>query len=352
MRAEDAEFAALNVQLSLEQFLNAATGAWTLSYQDDVIAAVNHADTLNVCRNNFMPSRDGKDFGAVSSDGMNAASFLPSILVKTPVPGLATGLGEIPRFRSEIGMFLGVSASVNAASIDGGFGKNQTQTGGVGGIEANARFGFGLDGVLNQAGDGLVFVQAGFRQDATSSNKIDGSTGTVPAGSIAAAIPARSGYNFRMRLPFWLIPGDLLIAGPILLLVSKDALSRMAVSAGNGGLIPWQSGIATPVGRFQFVLGREVGVTYYGTKENGIPTPSGTQLLSYASTKFDFPLLEYRPFRTFSLDQTSSLMFQLTGGFDVPHSATVIYPVGEPLPELKPVWNIGVRVIFDWRHYF
>ena len=38
----------------------------------------------------------------------------------------------------------------------------------------------------------------------------------------------------------------------------------MAVTAANGGLIPWQLGRATRFGRFQFVLGREIGATFYG----------------------------------------------------------------------------------------
>ena len=38
----------------------------------------------------------------------------------------------------------------------------------------------------------------------------------------------------------------------------------MAVTAANGGLIPWQLGWATRFGRFQFVLGREIGATFYG----------------------------------------------------------------------------------------
>ena len=47
-------------------------------------------------------------------------------------------------------------------------------------------------------------------------------------------------------------------------LVSPETYTGMAVTAGNGGLIPWQTGWATRVGRFQFVLGRELGATFYG----------------------------------------------------------------------------------------
>ena len=60
-------------------------------------------------------------------------------------------------------------------------------------------------------------------------------------------------------MPFYLIPGDLLFLSP-LYLFSRDRYHGMAVVAANGGLIPWQSGLATGIGRFQFVLGRELGL--------------------------------------------------------------------------------------------
>ena len=43
------------------------------------------------------------------------------VLVTTPIPGLATGLGELPRFRSELGTFIGVVAAVRGNTINGGF---------------------------------------------------------------------------------------------------------------------------------------------------------------------------------------------------------------------------------------
>jgi hypothetical protein len=82
-------------------------------------------------------------------------------------------------------------------------------------------------------------------------------------GAITAAIPSRSVLTARLRMPFWLLPGDLLLALPLLAL-APDTYAKMAVVAANGGLIPWQAGIAPPLGRCQFVLGREVGVALYG----------------------------------------------------------------------------------------
>ncbi|MEN2282130.1 hypothetical protein AAGF08_08320 [Algoriphagus sp. SE2] len=353
MRQEDVEFAAESVKLSIEQLIMAATGEWELDYKSDILSSLNSPDTLNVCKNFLMPERINKT-GLFTSDKMDWMDYLPEVLLKTPVPGMAEGIGEIPRYRSEMGLFYGVSSSLNGGWVLGGFGQEQSTSGASGGLEINFRLGLGLDGVLNRSGDGLIFIQGGFRQDASTSNKFSNNVGTIPQGAVPSAIPGRSAYAFRLRLPFWLIPGDMLVLGPILALTSPNTLTKMAVTSANGGLIPWQSGIATPIGRFQFVLGREVGVSFYGEKETGllVPGDNGTLFLSYSSTKFEFPILEYNPIRTFSKNQSSSMIIQFTTGIDLPRNVSVIAPIGELTPELQPVWNLGMRIIFDWRRYF
>lgn len=344
MRPQDAEVASVSVRLSLEQILNAASGKLKIDYLDDRRSLENHADTFNVCRNNYMPY-------SITEKGLMAET-----VVKTPVPGLATGLGELPRFRSEIGMFVGASSSLNGGIVFGGFGERQTNTGTNAGVEVNARFGLGLDGVLNQAGDGLVFVQAGWKQDGASSNQFTVVDEAFSPSSLTSAIPARSAYNFRIRMPFWLIPGDLLIGVPLMMLIAPKEAAKMAVVAGNGGLIPWQSGISTRVGRFQFVLGREIGVSFYGRKKINdmlfVPvSDTKTTLISYRSTQFDFPFLEYSPFKSFSTDQSSGLIIQLSCGIDVPQCNSVSLPVGAPIPALKSVWYLGTHIVFNWRKY-
>lgn len=345
MTQRDANLASEAVRVSIEQLMDVASGRGSLEGFRPYPAPLNKPDTLNVCKNNFMPA------GNLDATGVRTT------LAMTPVPGLGTGEGELPRFRSELGLFVGFSAGARIETIAGGFGADQKDPGAVGGLEANVRVGLGLDGVLNEAGDGLVFLQAGLRQDASSTNRFINSGAALPPGALLAAIPARTGYNFRVRMPFWLVPGDLVLAAPVLLLVSPGTLTKMAVTAGNGGLIPWQSGIATPIGRFQFIAGREVGVTIYGSntpREDAVIIKNSagtTTIMQYSSTKFEFPIIEYRPYRSFSLNQSSSIIAQLTAGFDIPHSATILYPANEPAPELKTVWNVGLRVIFDWRKY-
>ena len=128
-------------------------------------------------------------------------------------------------------------------------------------------------------------------------------------------------------------------------------------TAGLGGLIPWQAGIETGIGRFQFILGREVGLTLYGRgkRKDAILVPiddNETALVNLKSTQLDFPIVEYRPFRTFSLDQSSSLVLQMNFGIDIPHNESVVLPEGIETPKLRPVWYLGLRAAFDWRYYF
>ena len=37
---------------------------------------------------------------------------------------------------------------------------------------------------------------------------------------------------------------------------------------------------------------------------------------------------------------------------DDPHGSKVVYPDGAPGVNLRTVYSIGVRMLFDWRHYY
>ena len=169
----------------------------------------------------------------------------------------------------------------------------------------------------------------GYSGDTPSSNKYTEAAPAQQGGSLTAAIPARTGLTARMRMPFYLIPGDLLLVSP-LYFASPKTYEAMAVTAVNGGLIPWQLGWATRFGRFQFVLGREVGVTFHGLWTDdpsllapGAPPGSGPRVVQFESTYFEFPILEYRPYRSFDTTQSSALVLQLFGGVDIPNEGTV-----------------------------
>jgi hypothetical protein len=346
MRPEDAERAAMAVRTSIAQLVDAAGGKPPV-LQDDTVHS--EAAAFDVCTTNTTPTHQ-IDRAVIP--------LWVDVLKHVPVPALAEGTGALPRFRAELGPFIGVSTAVFAAGIDGGFDQSQTTAGGVAGLDLQARLGMGLEGVMNEAGDGLVFLELGFREDSASTIDFTSSQTLSDAGAIVAAIPARSAYTARLRMPFWLVPGDLILGLPVMIF-SKRAYAQMAVTASNGGLIPWQLGIATPAGRFQFVLGREVGVSFYGYghEENrylmptGPPGSSTVALVAAKSVAWEFPVVEYRPFRSFSMNQSSSLVVQLYGGFDQLHGASILEPVGAPPPEFRTVYEAGLRVVFDWRHY-
>jgi hypothetical protein len=352
MRPQDAEVAAATVRASIEQVLDVASdrpGEHAFPYTPAAPAA---PDAFDVCRNNELPLRD---------PGLRVQPedrpFFEAILDQTPVPSLEPGLGAMPRFRSELGPFVGLSGSIDGRVVDGGFVANQSHPGAVAGLDLSFRAGFGLDGVMNEAGDGLVYGSIGLRSDSPSTNRFKDNFPGSSAGNLSAAIPARTGVSLRARMPFYLIPGDLLLLSP-LYLIDPDTYRRMAVAAANGGLIPWQQGLATPIGRFQFVLGRELGVTFYGASTHDqlvaprVEPDGQARVVNFKSIAYDIPILEYRPYHAFSSNQSSSVVFQLFANADVPRAGSTVFPVGAPTPSLHTVWSVGLRLMFDWRYYY
>jgi hypothetical protein len=333
MRPADAQRAANAVRDSLAQLVDSFDGKVDLNVPDD--PNYREANSFNVCKEARFPTASG-----TRSD---ITSLVP-ILMQTPVPALGAGAGELPRFRSELGAFVGLSTGFRGGLLTHGFGPGETGVSFTSDIELSARVGLGLDGVLNDSSDGLVFVEFGVRDD----NHAIGAT----------TLPGRGAMTARLRMPFWLIPGDVALASPVLAFTSRKTLQKMAVGAANGGLIPWQIGIATRAGRLQFVLGREVGVSIFrngGDHPFLLPTPgvppNNATLVSLDSLQVEFPIFEYRLFRSFSVNQSSGLLLQPYVGFDMPTAVSVISPIGAPTPDAHTIVTTGVRVVFDWRHY-
>jgi hypothetical protein len=269
-------------------------------------------------------------------------TLLP-VVIETPVPALGDVPGQLPRFRSEFGPFLGTSTATRVALMSGGFAPNQSGASINADLEAAVRVGLGLEDVLDESGDGLVFAGIGYRQDSAT-------LGT-------ATVPTRGAITVRVRAPFWLIPGDIVVASPVLALISPRTLKGMGIRAANGGLIPWQSGFATPIGRFQFVLGREAGLSFFRMDDHNpmvVPTqgvPLGHTLVALSSIEVEFPILEYRPVYTFSMKESSSVDVQFYSGFDVPTGYSVVSPANAPIPHLHTIAVTGIRIAFDWRRY-
>jgi hypothetical protein len=360
MRAEDIAWTSDAIRKSLEQVLDAVSGKISFD-QATVQTVVTPAkpDTFNVSKAMVMPQR------RIDPQERNLSD---TVLMATAIPGLIAGLGELPRFRAEIGPFVGLSAATSLNYLSRGFMDYQTWGGFSSGLELGLRIGLGMEGVLNESGDGLVFLDLGARIDLGSTMRVDENDNAElhKFGDFVAAIPTRDAYYVRLRLPFFLLPGDLIILAPLLAIVSPNAMQKVVTAAGNGGLIPWQTGLPTPIGRFQFVLGREMAVSMYGSGRGPDPYmvivkgvgPLSSDEVGYYSmytTRFEFPIVEYRPFRTYSSRQTGSLLFQLHAGFDIPGKREILMAPTETyttLPETKTIWSVGIRLVFDYRYYF
>lgn len=349
MRPAERERAARTVREALERFLDAADP----DRLPDVLPPAAPADGISCCGS-------GGPVPALAMQPRDEEA-LALILRETPIPTRGADDVALPRFRAEIGPFLGLAGGFRGAfAEDSSIESDSTSWRGVGSLDIGLRAGLGLDALIGRAGDGQVFLGVGLTYQAARKAICESCKATgLDVGALLPSIPARSGLTFRLRVPFWLIPGDLLLAAPVLALTSPPTLEKMAIAAVNGGLIPWQTGLSTPVGRVQFVLGREVGVTFFGYV-NGedlylAPIPNGDAYdlypVSVRSIDVDVPILEIRPFREFGHRQTTTLLLQLGVGADIPTSLRVWVDGAYHEVGGDPAWYGYLKVAFDWRSY-
>lgn len=347
MRAEDLERASRAVRESLEQVLQVSSGG----EQARAAAALPppSGPPLDTCKSLHQPAV------ALPPELVPLVSAISRDL---PRPALGPGPGSLPRFRAEIGPFFGLASAARGMFASGGFESIESRARAVGSLEIAARLGLGLDALIGDAGDGLVFVQAGLlyegKQPSACAACTDLQKGLLPR------VPAREGLALRARVPFYLIPGDLVVATALLMFTSPDTLKTMAIKAANGGVIPWQTGLETPVGRWQLVAGREAGVTLFGYIGGQDPflTVAGTSRegrpivvpVSVRSLEIDFPILEHRPFRDFATRQAFTFLVQAGLGVSVPTRVDVLVE-GLPAPALKKSTFGYIRLSFDWRRY-
>ena len=78
---------------------------------------------FNVCRESHFPAAVG--------ELRQIPAVLP-IIAQTPLPALSAGKGALPRFRAEIGPFIGLASAVRGMALGGGFGSTQSGVGAEG----------------------------------------------------------------------------------------------------------------------------------------------------------------------------------------------------------------------------
>ena len=83
-------------------------------------------------------------------------------------------------------------------------------------------------------------------------------------------------------------------------------------------------------------------------------TPDGRILepIAVKSLEWQFPLVEYRPFREYGSRYTFGTFLQLGVGFDQPISAVVVGQPDAPVPALQTRYFGFLRIFFDGRRYF
>jgi hypothetical protein len=128
MRPEDAQRAAEAVRLSLEQVLDTAAGRPRATDLPYTPAAPGEPEAFDVCSTDRLgPWSQGRE------PTLEAVELGVEVLLLTPVPSLGEGLGAMPRFRSELGPFIGVAGSLDVRSLDGAFTDVASGSGFVGG---------------------------------------------------------------------------------------------------------------------------------------------------------------------------------------------------------------------------
>jgi len=291
-------------------------------------------------------------------------------LERMPVPSRGQGEVHVPRFRQELGLFVGIFGSVagsvnwgsQAVALDSGQADAATW---AAGLAAGLRVGFGAEDITGSVGTGIAFLDVGLAMQSAQLGPCSGGTVCTALGTSAffPRVPARTGLRLGLRLPFWLVPGDLLLLGPVLALASPSALSQVGVAAASGGLIPYERSFRTGAGIFQIVVGREVDATFFGLVTDvlvilptGATAPDGTPQLELAdltSVRLNFPVLEWTPFRTFATQLTFAAGVQLGFGVEIPISAKLLTtePGGPTTAIAGTVWSIFLRAQFDGRYF-
>lgn len=353
MSEQDMKVAAATVRQSLDQVATAAEGRMPLS-ATPLSAAEKTIVAFNFCKEEHL---------SPAPDQPVARSATKMVLLGTPIP--AGGKDEIhpPRSRAEIGPFVGAVSGYTLGLAMGGYDSwNNTRVRSE--FEIGARVGYGLEGVITSNMDGQMWLQG---ELVTGPVQLDlGCTTCTPYPLVSSgkrsdpAVPrvgSRSALKLSMRMPFYVLPFDLIVLGPVLMFTSPQTLTEVVFAAAGGGIVPIERKWETAIGSFQLMAGREVGFTLWGFTGHTnqfIYTPTtnaaDAKVINYNSLELDFPVLEFVPPRVFATTLALAAEFQL--GFNVEIPMDVTYrTTGEPF-SLGPSWNVYLRFRLDARKYF
>jgi len=345
MTDHDEKVAGAVVGRSLSQLAGAASGSVAVSSAPPT-KEERVLEDLDICRAQTLP--------VMATDPVAYAAALVT-LQASPIPSGDQHDIHPPRARADIGFFGGVVAGITAGPAWGGF---DTSAGWRfrSELEVGARFGYGLQGVLTTNMDGQLWAQASLVADPVQLDaSCPGCPGGVRSNQALPRVPARSALKLAFRMPYYVVPFDLILLAPITLLISKEAAQDVVFKATGGGLWTLQRPISTALGTFQFMAGREVGFTLWGMGDPNqfVATPTDGQnlLVEFRQLELDFPVFEYVPPRAFAT--TLALAAQLQLGFSVQLAPTAWLPQQDnaPYDGLGASWFIYLRLRLDARKY-
>lgn len=349
MQKEDLARASRAIAMSMEQVFDAAGKG-----SDAGLAAIDAAGVvaLNSCTEMVQP--------APISVADAARARMLAVLAQTPMPGYGPDSVAWPRQRAEFGPFIGLASVGSSALSFGGYGGVGTRT--VGQLSLSARLGYGLEEVVGSVNTGTMFVELGVVTQTAQTEpcpNIDQCFLTYGT-SLLPRVPARGGLMMALRLPFWLIPGDLVVLAPVLAATSRPTLTKVAMRAASGGVIPWQRTFSTGIGSFEAVVGRSVEMSMFGVLGGATlgwapweNSPAGSLAIfpvSFRSVTLAFPALEYTPFRSVSQNLSSALRLRLGYAVDIPFDDQYLNAGGAG-PGYSPSHMFLIQLGVEARHY-
>jgi hypothetical protein len=352
MRLADRERASRAASASVSQVLRALVPGDRLAASlRGVGAGLDAVYSFDSCRETKQPRSDG--FGRLPPELFG--------LVRTfPMAGRGADDVHLARFRQEFGLFSGAFGSAAGSLAGGG-------TGSVGvrpsvELAAGLRFGYAAPDIVGTVGTAKAFLEAGLVMQSSQVEACQGSACTAgKLYELFPRVPSRTGLRIGARLPFYVVPGDLLVLAPVLALVAPRSLPKVGITAMRGGLVPYERSFRTRAGTFQLIVGREVDLTFFGYLTDSLQVrpyardaigESAFGVYDSRSVRARVPVLEWTPIRSFATNVTFAVPVQIGAGLELPLGSTPVFPTNVPPVGAGTSWDVFVRVQLDAQYYF
>lgn len=296
MRPQDTTHAARAVRDSWKQFLNAYKVGEPSGLPSELISQITD---FNACTSSHMPP-------GLSKAAAGYRPLLVQVVGQTPQPAVDDPIAAPPRFAKEQGAFLSVYGGAGLDASFFGFAA-PTDYGSLSFIQS-VGFGIGYDatGILGRTYDSAFWIQVramGIGQQI----QLEAPFTRDPV------VARRTGQELRIRAPYSVIPGDGLFA-LVLVAFGSDFGISWALEAAQGGYLGLQGISASG---FQFVLGREIAVRRVLSGKLNASTRAAEFPDGITSIQLDFPVIDWKPFRTFAEYLALELVFQAGVGLDL-----------------------------------